>query len=356
MIASPDKTDASYAPPSLRRRVPFLLSLVILAVSLFALMVVSTYLGAAELSFADVRDAILARIPLIGSHIRPPSEIVDGIVWELRMPRVALAALVGAMLAIAGVAFQGLLRNPLADPYIVGVSSGAAVGGAVATLLGVSGALFGFGAPAIAFLSAMLGMTLVYSLAKRGNQVQVGTFLLAGVAVGSALWSLITLLLIAAHKDFNSILSWLMGSFADCTWGHLAITAPLALIGWLALQWQARALNVFSLGEETAAHLGIEIEQLKRIILIAGSVITAAAVSVCGIIGFVGLIVPHIARRLFGADHRTLYPASAFLGSILVVGADIMARMLLRPIEIPVGVITALMGTPFFIYLLKRTT
>jgi len=298
---------------------------------------------------------------IIGAHVTGRavpsdsqfSDTYDTIIWDIRVPRVLLAAIVGMLLASAGAALQGLLLNPLADPYTVGVSSGAALGAAIAVVLGLSGWLYGFGVPAVAFVFACGAMLAVYSLSRFGGRVSIHSFLLAGIVVGAFLWALLTFVMTLARQDLATIIRWLLGSFdAPYPWAYVVMTLPFAAFGLAVIYALARDLNVFSLGEETARHLGIETEGLKAVVIVATSLITAAAVSASGIIGFVGLIVPHMARRIFGADHRVLLPTAAIAGAILTVLADTAARSLG---ELPVGVITAMLGAPFFLYLLRRS-
>jgi len=279
---------------------------------------------------------------------------IASILWQIRIPRILMAGSCGWMLAASGVGFQAVLRNPLADPYITGIAGGAAVGAAIALLFGLAAFLGGFAATAFAFVGAFGGALLVYSIARSGGRTQVGTFLLAGLAVGSLLWAVITLLLILANQPFERIIFWLMGSFTLADWPHLAVCVAVGAIGVAGLWTLARPLNVYALGEESAASLGVDVERLKGRVLLFGSLATAAAVSVAGIIGFVGLIVPHIARRMVGAGHGLLYPASGLLGATLLILADTLARTALPPREIPVGVLTAILGAPFFIGLVRR--
>ena len=291
----------------------------------------------------------------IWSHLTGHSTstaIQDTIVWQIRLPRVLLAIIVGMLLSTAGAALQGLLHNPLADPYIVGVSSGAALGASVAIVFGLSGILYSFGIPLVAFVFAMAAMLVVYSLARYSGRVSIQSFLLAGVVVGSFLWALLTFVLTLAGRDVATIIRWLLGSLdSPNPWAYVVMTLPFALIGIVVLLAMARDLNIFSLGEETARHMGIETENLKLIIILTTSFITAAAVSASGIIGFVGLMMPHVSRRVFGSDHRVLIPTAALLGAILLVLADAAARALG---EMPIGVITAILGAPFFLYLLRK--
>jgi len=332
------------------------LTVAVLLLSLLLLVtgLISLSLGQANIPLRSTLHSAAAHLHLVSPDIAE-SEGTETILWGMRLPRVILAALVGMLLAAAGVALQGLLLNPLADPYTVGVSSGAALGAAVAVVTGLGTMAGGFGVPACAFVTAIGAMLLVYSLAKYRGRLAMHSFLLAGVVVGSFLWALLTFVITFAGKDLSVIIYWLLGSFqAPDPWGYVKLTLPFAAFTLVALYAFARDLNVFALGEETAHHLGVRTESLKNIIIAVTSLATAAAVSVSGIIGFVGLIVPHIARRLFGPDHRVLLPAAALLGGVLMVAADTTARTIVRGGELPVGVITALLGAPFFCYLLKR--
>jgi len=325
-------------------RISFLLFLILLAAMCFSILVGAEYV--------PIGDAA----KVITSHLTGRSYSVDQsfdlIIWQIRLPRVILGVIVGMLLAAAGAALQGLLRNPLADPYTVGVSSGAALGAATAMVFGLMDWFFGFGVPVFSFAFAIAAMVLVYFLAQSSGRISIYSFLLAGIVVGSFLWALLTFILTLAHQDLAVIIRWLLGSLSvsDHPWGYVLMTLPFAAVGISILVIFARDLNVYSVGEETAVTLGIETEKLKIVVIAAASLITAAAVAASGIIGFVGLIVPHIARRIFGADHRILIPASSICGAILLVIADAAARLLG---EMPIGVITAMMGAPFFLYLLR---
>ena len=279
------------------------------------------------------------------------------ILWTLRLPRIVLSALVGASLAAAGVAFQALLRNELADPYLVGVSAGASVG-AEAVLLGhEEAALGGLSLPLSSFGSATAAMTLVYTLARRGGRVQVTSLLLAGVVVSAFLGGVSSLLLQFSHpNDAQYLMYRLNGSLSDATFGQCGVTLGFLTIGLLILSMQARAMNVFALGEESAMQLGVETERFKTLLIVTGSLLTAATVAFAGIIGFVGLMSPHIARRLARTpDHRRVLPLASICGAVLMVWADTLARSLLPDgRELPVGIVTAFLGAPFFCYLLQR--
>ena len=274
----------------------------------------------------------------------------ETILWRLRLPRALLAAAVGAALATAGGIFQGLFRNPLADPFVVGVSGGAALGAVTAIILGLTA-----GIPVFAFVGGLGAVILVYRLARVRGRVPIATLLLAGFAVGSLASATLSILLMTHTRNFGDIMLWLMGSFVQTdAWGRLAVMAPAALAALAVAYACSRDLNLFLLGEESARHLGVDVERAKAILLATGAVATAAAVSSAGIIGFVGLIVPNLARALVGPDHRRMLPVCAVLGAALVATADFAARSILRGAELPVGAITAVAGAPFFLIVLKR--
>ncbi len=283
--------------------------------------------------------------------------VADIILWNERLPRILLAALVGASLAAAGVAFQALLRNELADPYLVGVSAGASVGAEGMLLAHADMALGGLALPLASFGSAAGAMTVVYTLARRGGRVQVTSLLLAGVVISAFLGGVSSLLLqLARPNDAQYLLYRLNGSLSEATFGQCGVTLGFLAAGLLILAVQARAMNVFALGEESAMQLGVETERFKTILIVTGSLLTAATVAFAGIIGFVGLMSPHIARRLARTpDHRRVLPLASLCGAILMVWADTLARSVLPDgRELPVGIVTAFLGAPFFVYLLRR--
>lgn len=275
------------------------------------------------------------------------------ILWELRLPRALSAALVGAALSMTGASFQSLFRNPLADPYIVGVSSGAAVGGVISIALGFP---WGLATVGMAFISALLGLVLVIAIARIGGTLSLQTLLLAGVGVGSFLWALVTLILVSAGQDAGKILYWLLGSFVGANWAKAGVLFAACVLFGFGLVICARPLTIFSVGEESAARLGVETERLKWWALIAGCGLAATAVASVGIIGFVGLFVPHIARKFVGPDLRALLPASLFLGAAAVMIADLIAQRAIPDTEINVGIVTAIIGAPFLVFALRRKT
>jgi len=338
------------------RRLPAGRTALVLLVLLLAALVLGAAVGDVPLPPGEVARAVFHRLvpPLVAPPVDP---LTSEFVWELRLPRVLLAALVGASLSVAGVALQGLLGNPLADPYTIGVSSGAAVGAGAAIFLGIGGALAGFALPLCAFAAALATMALVFALARVGGQLHTASFLLAGIVAGSFLWALTTLLLALKREAQSQILLWLMGRFSDADWQRVALLAPVALGAAALFAWAGRGLDAFSFGEDTARSVGVDVERFKAGILTLAALVTAVAVSVSGIIGFVGLVVPHTARQLIGPPHRPLVPVAALLGALLTVGADLLARTVRgNGEELPVGVVTALIGAPFFAYLLRRQT
>ena len=321
-------------------------------------LLMATALGKVSISLPDVVKMSLNKLAVF--DFTPTWRAVDEtILFQVRLPRVVGGALIGAALATAGVLFQGLLRNPMADPYIIGTSAGAALGITVAMLLPISLAFLGFGlVPLLAFGGALATVMLVYYLARVGGKTPVVSMLLAGFTVSAMLSALMFLLITMSdrlHLRINSVYMFLMGGISVTGWGQIVIVAPIVIGGVVLARLLAFRLNAFSLGEEGAAYVGINVERDKIIILALGSVLTAAAVSISGLIGFVGLVTPHAMRLILGPEHRLLIPASALAGAAFLVVADLLARTLPSSGEIPVGIITALVGAPFFIYLLRRT-
>ena len=324
-------------------------ALLILGLALLGALLLGANTGRAAIPPGDVLRCVGAR--LLG---RPSGldESIETIVWQVRLPRVCLGALVGASLAGAGATFQGLLMNPLADPYLIGVSAGAGLGASVALLLHLDDSLGPWAVALCAFAAALLTILLVYKLASVRGRVHLEAFILAGVVVGSFLWAGVTLVMTLAGQDLGTIFRWLMGNLEVQQWAPAGIVLAVGVLAGAGIYGYSRDLNLMSLGEESARQLGVDVEKAKRVIIALASLVTAAAVSFSGIIGFVGLVVPHAARRLFGADHRILLPSAALTGASFLVLADAVARS--TPTELPVGVVTSLLGAPFFFYLLRR--
>ena len=300
-----------------------------------------------KISFSEAIDAILGREGEV------PDKYVT-VFWELRIPRVLLAGLVGASLACAGTAMQAVFRNPMADPFIIGVSSGAAVGAASAGLIGIT-AMVGVAAPALAFVCALVTVMVVYRMGTVNGRVYVDTLLLSGVALAAFLGAVVSFLIYFAREDYHQLIPWLLGSLAAARWTYVYVIVIPAAVGVMAVMLFSRELNALLLGEETAHNLGADPEFLKKIMLITAALMTAGAVAFCGIIGFVGLIVPHMMRIVVGADHRKLVPAATLFGASFLIWADALSRTVIQGEELPVGIITALCGGPFFLYLLRRS-
>ena len=307
---------------------------------------------------ADIPPQTVGRILL--EHIGFPIEADwpekwGAIVWQVRLPRVLLAGLVGATLAYSGTTYQGIFRNPLAEPYLLGVAAGAGLG---ATIIIISPLAYSLGplsaVPPAAFTGAIVAVAVTYLLARVGPVVPVTTLILAGVAVGSIAGAAISYLMLTNSDRALPVLSWLLGGFNTASWPRVWLLLPYTAIAALVIFPFARTLNVLQLNDEQARQLGVNVEAVKLTLLVAASLATAAAVAVSGIIGFVGLVVPHVTRLLWGPDHRRLLPLSALLGASFLILADLVARTAAPPTEIPVGIITALIGAPFFLYLLRR--
>ena len=317
---------------------------------LFVVVVVALKVGAVPISIADLA-VNLGRV-MIGRGTQLPSEY-QVIVFGLRLPRIILAMLVGGALAISGTSFQALLRNPLADPYVLGVSSGGAVGAIVGRIFAPQIPLV---APLAAFLGAIATIAAVYFLGRRKGQLDSTTLLLAGIISASFLSAVISFLVTTlAGRDLRGIVFWLMGDLSTPLLPslHWVLLAGL-ILGVGAIYTTAADLNVITAGEREAIHLGVDVTRVKLVVYVSASLLTGLAVSVSGAIGYVGLLVPHAMRMLFGSDYRVLIPTSAIGGAIAVVAADTLARTVMKPTELPVGAVTAILGAPFFIYLLRR--
>jgi iron complex transport system permease protein len=322
-----------------------------LTAALLLAIVVSLGVGAVGV---PARKLVLA---LLGREALTPDQRV--IVFSLRLPRALAAALVGSALSVSGLLFQGLFRNPLADPYVIGSSGGAVLGASVGVFLLPSVTVAGFGATALlGFVGAASSILLVYALARVNGRTPVVTLLLAGFAVSTML-SYSSYLLEVLDRDFGTglrvLASWLHGTIGQPTWGQLSIATIMLALGLAGAIPLARRLNTLSLGEEYATHLGINVQQTRLAIIVIGSMLTAAAVALGGLISFVGLVVPHMMRMILGADHTRLLPATALAGAVFLLLTDTVARTIIAPAELSVGVLTAFIGGPFFLYLLRKT-
>ncbi|HEY0970367.1 MAG TPA: iron ABC transporter permease [Gemmatimonadales bacterium] len=323
----------------------FATRLAALVLLLLASILLATRFGAVGLGLGEILDAVVGR----------GDESTVTIVRQLRLPRALLAALVGAALAVSGGTFQALVRNPLAEPYILGVSSGAAMGAVLALTLGVASAA-GWTLPVVAFAGALVAIALVFRIAYGvGGAIDTRVLLLSGVVVGSFFNAVILLLLTFSDIEaFRAAVFWMMGGLSGASWRSVGVLAAYMLPASALLLWLARPLDLLALGERTAAYLGTPVERTKLVAYATASLLAAAAVAVSGVIGFVGLVVPHVARMLWGSGHRGLLPSSALLGASFLVLADLAARLVARPAEVPIGVVTAFLGVPFFVWLLRR--
>jgi len=330
-----------------RRHIRPLTAIAMLAAALMTALVAGVAFGAVAVSPGDV-------VAAIGRGLTGRSAgMADTLVVGVRLPRVLLAALVGASLAGAGAIYQALFRNPLADPYILGVSSGAGLGAILALVATASATAARFGAvPLAAFGGAILTMLLVTRLASWRGRLDTASLLLAGVAVSYTLAALTSFVMVFARQQMAAVVYWMMGGLSGASWPYLAMLAPMFVVGVAVSLTFTRELNLMLLGDERAGHLGLDVARFKMIALTTASLLTAAAVAVAGLIGFVGLMVPHMVRLALGPDHRALLPASFLAGGATLVLADLIARTVIAPIEIPVGIVTALLGGPFFVWLL----
>lgn len=349
--------EASHSPSSGIHTERFLISLAIITLLLIAVMLIGLTIGSVEVPFSKVLHAIIAgtgRLRSSASQVTPDPTFT--IVWLLRMPRVVMAALVGASLGVAGAQMQGLFQNPLASPDIIGVSAGGALGGVIALATGLATRSM-FYLPILSFVGALLALGIVYAIATRRARTAVATLLLGGVAL-SALIGAITSFLITVtwvrYEVSQQIIFWLMGGLANRTWTHVWLGVPGIALGLAVAFAYSRDLDILAAGEEVASSLGVDVERAKRVLLIDAALLTGTAVALSGAIGFVGLVIPHAVRLVIGPAHKRLLPASALAGATFLVFADILARTLDRPEEIQVGIITAFFGAPFFLYLLMR--
>jgi len=331
-----------------------LYSLIGLSVLLIAVAILATGIGSVDIPFSTTFSILIDKLPFV-DIVQTWQNSINTVILEIRLPRVILAGLVGAALATAGATYQGLFRNPLADPYLIGVAQGASLGAVIGFLIPVTWHGLGVNiVPLLAFTGALLSTFIVYMLARVGKTLPVTTLILAGVALGALLGSIVSYLIISSGEKMHGIIFWLMGSFSLSQWSEIQIVLPYVAAGTAVIIIFARLLNVMQLDEEQAQQLGVNVERLKLILLAAATLITAASVSFVGTIGFVGIIIPHAVRLIWGADHRFLLPLSVLTGAIFMILADLAARTVLAPTEIPIGVITALCGAPFFLYLLRR--
>ncbi|MBD8080076.1 iron ABC transporter permease [Cellulosimicrobium arenosum] len=327
---------------------------VVLAALLVVLVVVSAGAGQLHVPPGEVVGSLLHRLGLdVGPMPAHPNG--DAALWTIRFPRIALAALVGAALATAGAVMQGVFGNPLADPGVVGVSSGAAVAASATIVFGLT-TLGPWTTATAAFVGGLVTTLLVYVLARSEGRTEVVTLVLTGVAVNAVCGAGLALLtFLGDTQTREQIVFWQLGSLNGTRWPYVAVVAPVVLVGVVASTALARRLDLLSLGERTARHLGVDVERLRIVAIVVVALLTAGAVAFCGIIAFVGLVVPHVVRMAVGPGHRVLVPASALGGAVLLLAADLVARTAVPYADLPIGMLTALVGGPFFFWLIRRT-
>ncbi|GAB4003737.1 iron ABC transporter permease [Glycomyces albus] len=342
---------APEAGPLQRLAVPAALAALLAAV-LATGVLTSGATGAFPISAGDILSSVGHRLGLGGTPIEGTGESV---LWDIRFPRIVLGVLVGACLACAGTLMQGMFGNPLAEPGIIGVSSGAAVGAVASIAFGLVFA-GNWTISVCAFIAGLITVTVVYLLSRSNGRTEVVTLVLTGVAVNGLAGSLIGLFVFFADNDeITAITFWQMGSLSQATWPRILAVLPPAALGLLLAPRYARRLDLLALGERPARHLGVDVERMRIVLIVVVALLTAAAVAVSGVIGFIGLVVPHLLRMAAGPGHRVLIPLSAMGGAAVLVWGDLAARTVAAPAEIPLGVLTALVGSPFFFWLLRRT-
>ncbi|MEU6522948.1 iron ABC transporter permease [Streptomyces sp. NPDC046924] len=352
--ATPARTPRTGAGTMSSGRVPLPLLLIGLGAALPVSLVCGVGIGASGISWGEVLHHLWAGST--GGSITPGQVPAYTIVWELRFPRAVLAAIVGAGLSAIGVAVQAMVRNALADPYVLGISSGAAVGANAVLIFGAFGALGVWALSTAAFLSALLAMVLVYAIARTPRGLSPLRLVLTGTAMFYGFSAVTTFMVFAAERGeaARSAMMWLLGSLGGANWASVPIAAGAVLGGLVHLGWSARRLNALAMGDETAAALGVDPERLRKELFLVSAAVTGAVVAVSGAIGFVGLMVPHAVRMLVGADHRRLLAVAPLAGAVLLIWVDILSRVVLAPVELPVGVLTAAIGVPCFVLLMRR--
>ncbi len=313
--------------------------------ALAASIIAAIGIGAVNIPAAEIMDILTGHVQTVNASI----------LMDIRLPRVILACVAGAGLAVVGGVMQGIFKNPLVDAYTMGMTSGAALGAVISIVTGINIRIFGIDTTGVfAFLGAILTLLFVYSLAYNRSRVSINSLLLAGVAVSYFLASIISFIMMLNHNKIEHIVFWTMGSISMATWSKVAVASAIILPAILVLLFYARELNILALGEDSAHHLGIETAKLKNRLLITCSIIVGCVVSTGGTIGFLGLVAPHIIRLVCGSDNKKVLAYSAILGAILLVASDTVGRTLIQPVDIPVGIMTSIMGGPFFIFLLRK--
>lgn len=331
----------------------------ILCIFMLLCIGISASVGSSSVTVLDSFKIIASKIPVLNKLIDTSDvkQVYEVIIWKVRLPRILQSSLVGGALAVVGCTFQAVFRNSLADPHILGISSGAALGATLAILCGITLNFFGIGLVSIfAFMGALLTVILVYRIGGLGGKVMVTNLLLTGTAISTMLSSTISLLMIYNREQLEKVYLWTLGSFSASNWSKVLFLAVVSVICVTVIFMFGRDLNIILTGDEAASSLGIDTSRIKNILIIISAVLVAASVSVSGTIGFVGLVIPHCMRLIVGSDHKILLPFSYFGGASFMIICDTIARTIAQPTEIPVGVITAFFGAPYFVYLLYRNT
>ncbi|MBQ9434565.1 MAG: iron ABC transporter permease [Bacteroidales bacterium] len=323
-----------------------LLSIVVIVASIL----IAASIGVVKIPFPNIIKIILGQLGLADASGLAHTEVVT--IWELRLPRILMSLTAGAALAICGAVFQSIFRNPICDPYILGISSGASLGAATAFILGWDAFLFGITLPAL--VTALLTLLVIMGIARLSRQKTTHTLLLTGIAINFLISAVITLLMVINQKEMHKIIFWTMGSCAGTTWNDILFLLPFLIVIAIVLLYYAKDLNIMQLGTDTAQTLGVNVKAVTYITLITSSLLIAVVVAICGVIGFIGLIIPHAVRLMVGSDNRLVFSYSLLLGALFLLIADTLARTIAIPAELPVGSITAIAGAPYFIFLLLK--
>ncbi len=323
-----------------------LLSIVVIVASIL----IAASIGVVKIPFPNIIKIILGQLGLADASGLAHTEMVT--IWELRLPRILMSLTAGAALAICGAVFQSIFRNPICDPYILGISSGASLGAATAFILGWDAFLFGITLPAL--VTALLTLLVIMGIARLSRQKTTHTLLLTGIAINFLISAVITLLMVVNQKEMHKIIFWTMGSCAGTTWNDILFLLPFLIVIAIVLLYYAKDLNIMQLGTDTAQTLGVNVKAVTYITLITSSLLIAVVVAICGVIGFIGLIIPHAVRLMVGSDNRRVFSYSLLLGALFLLIADTLARTIAIPAELPVGSITAIAGAPYFIFLLLK--
>lgn len=340
----------------LKDRIKLNITFILSIIALIILMLVAMVLGAVEIDLKEVINIIFSKIPFVNKwfSVNSVSKGVVLILLKLRMPRVVLAAIIGAGLSVVGAVFQGIFKNPMADSFVLGVSSGSALGATIAIVLGSQLLISSLFVPVFAFIGALVVIMIISIIVRLGRAHNMSALLLVGIAVNSFSTACVSIFMFMNHNEINKIVLWSMGSLSGASWQQVILCLPFVLIGSIVFLIFRRELNAFLLGDEHAQSLGISVKFVRKILIITSALIIGIIVSMSGIIGFIGLIIPHIIRLIVGCNHRVLLPFSIVYGAAFLVFCDTVARLIVLPSEMPVGSITAVFGAPFFVFLLVK--